>query len=74
MLGYADYVFTSVFTVEIVLKVTAAVVEIDNIALISSTLDQIVINCAFFFFFFLLLLRSRLDDSLRSFSAHRLLL
>lgn len=73
MLGYADYVFTSVFTVEIVLKVTAAVVEIDNIALISSTLDQIVINCAVFFFF-LLLLRSRLDDSLRSFSAHRLLL
>lgn len=38
MLGYADYVFTSVFTVEIVLKVTVAVAEIKKKVIISSTL------------------------------------
>lgn len=64
MLGYADYVFTSVFTVEIVLKVIVVVAE----SVISSTLDRIVLNCVSS------LPRSCLDDGLRSFSAHWLLL
>ena len=44
VLGYADYVFTSVFTVEIVLKVTVTV------AIISSALDEIVFVCFFTLF------------------------
>lgn len=68
MLGYADYVFTSVFTVEIVLKVTLAMAEIDKIALMSSSLGGMVFN------FDSSLPHSCLDDSLRSFSAHWLLL
>ncbi len=64
VLGYADYVFTSVFTVEIVLKVTAS----DNFAIISSTLDSYVFD------FVSSLPCSRLDDRVWSFSAHWLLL